>query len=269
MCPIDLLINKIMKTKVESFEDIVFENRNKDYGAYELRRRYSKRAAVSLLISVFLLLSAVGGPFIASIMGKENYIGYNPIGIEGFKLEDLDSKDPVLAPPPPPPPAPKPNEIKFRALEFVDSLTNEEMELPTFDVLVDGSNSDLGDTSRIVAISISEPIIPEKEIYYDTYAIQEKPVFPGGERALINFVAAHTNYPVPAQEQGIEGTVYIRFVVTRTGKIGDVKVLRSADPLLDDEALKVVKLLPAWTPGKKNGYPVNVWFVIPVKFRLH
>jgi protein TonB len=99
--------------------------------------------------------------------------------------------------------------------------------------------------------------------------VKNMPEFPGGELALRKYVAEHIIYPAVAKENGIEGTVYLRFEVTRTGAIGKVELQKGADPLLDDEAMRVIKELPKFKPGEQNGKKVNVWYSIPVTFRLN
>ncbi len=256
-----------MKTEVGSFDDIVFENRNQEYGAYELRKKYSKRGTLALAVSVFLLFFAVGGPLIAGMMDRSNYPGYIP-DEEGRAFANLDDKEPVVIPPPPPPPPTPVKEFVFVAPIIVDSLSSEEVELATAGDIFSNGNSKLDDTTTYIIDTkpvIDDPII-EKTV--EIFELNEKPIFPDGDAGLIKFVSENTKYPVPALEGGIEGTVYIRFVVTRNGNIGDAKIMRGADPMLDEEALRVVKTLPKWIPGKINGTPVNVWFIIPVKFKL-
>jgi periplasmic protein TonB len=257
-----------MKTKVESFDDIVFENRNKDYGAYELRRKYSKRGTIALIISIGFFGIAVGGPLISTLMGKSLRGNYVPVKDGQIILDHFEKEKPLLPPPPPLPPVDI-AAIKFTIPTIVDSLTNEDLVFTTEDGWEFGSNREAVDTSSaLIADQIVVNKAPEVEIIYDTYAIQEKPVFKDGDAGIIRYVAENTKYPVAAQEQGIEGTVYIRFVVTKTGDVGQAKVMRDIDPLLEEEALRVINSMPKWTPGKNNGNPVNVWFVIPVKFVL-
>lgn len=97
--------------------------------------------------------------------------------------------------------------------------------------------------------------------------VEEKPQFPGGEAALMRFVAENIRYPQEALKAKKEGRVVVQFVVTKTGGIGDVKVIRGVDRSLDAEAIRVVKSLPAFTPGKLDGKPVNVWYTIPISFK--
>ncbi len=255
-----------MKNYVESFDDIVFENRNKEYGAYDLRKRYSKRGTIALAVSLLVILIAVGAPLIASIMKQR---AYNKLleQTSTIELEKIKVERDEIAPPPPPPPPPSVKEVKFVAPKIVDTLTKEEVDLGTMDELSAGVNTAPVDTAakEIVIVEDEEPIVEE---VFESYNIQEKPAFPGGEAELMKYIAQNVKYPVVAQENGIEGTVYIRFVVTKSGAVGETQIMKSADPLLDEEALRVVKSLPRWTPGKNNGNPVNVWFIVPIKFKL-
>ncbi|MBP8959944.1 MAG: TonB family protein [Bacteroidales bacterium] len=98
--------------------------------------------------------------------------------------------------------------------------------------------------------------------------VEEIPSFPGGEKALMDFIYANIQYPETAKKNNIQGTVTIRFCVTSKGTIDKVSVLRGADPSLDEEAMRIVKILPRWQPGKQGGKPVNVWYIIPIKFAL-
>ena len=94
------------------------------------------------------------------------------------------------------------------------------------------------------------------------------PRFPGGEAELMKYLSSHINYPTMAMENNVQGRVVVQFVVTKTGKIGEVKVVRSVDRDLDKEAVRVCKTLPDFIPGKMNGQAVNVWYTLPVSFKL-
>ena len=108
---------------------------------------------------------------------------------------------------------------------------------------------------------------PEKEPVYSSAV--HMPSYPGGDGALMNYIANQIKYPKVAQENGVQGKVVVQFVVTKTGKIGDVKVMRGVDKALDREAVRVCKSLPAFSPGRNaEGDPVNVWYTIPIAFKL-
>ncbi|MDD4991054.1 MAG: energy transducer TonB [Paludibacter sp.] len=104
------------------------------------------------------------------------------------------------------------------------------------------------------------------ELTYDV--VEQMPRYPGGEEALMNYIAKNLKYPVEAQQKGIQGRVILRFVVSNTGKTTKVEVIRSVSPALDAEAVRVVESLPDWIPGKQNGVKVNVYYTLPVSFRL-
>ena len=99
-------------------------------------------------------------------------------------------------------------------------------------------------------------------------AVEQMPQFPGGQAALNRFLSSNMNYPQIARENGIEGRVIVQFVVTKNGTVGEVKVLRSVDRDLDKEAIRLCKSLPKFIPGKKDGQDVNVWYTIPIIFKL-
>ena len=99
-------------------------------------------------------------------------------------------------------------------------------------------------------------------------AVEQMPTFPGGEAALMKWLQSHINYPTVAMENNVQGKVIVQFVVTKTGKVGEVKVVRSVDRDLDKEAVRVCKSLPDFVPGRMNGQAVNVWYTLPVTFKL-
>ena len=133
----------------------------------------------------------------------------------------------------------------------------------TISILTYGQQADT--TSKF----IEEKSLPNEDKIYESFACEEKASFPGGDVEMIKFIAEHLKYSDEMQEKGIEGTVYLKFVVTKKGEIGEVKVLRSIDPLMEAEAIRVVKSFPKWNPAKINGQPVNSWYVIPIRVCLH
>ena len=108
--------------------------------------------------------------------------------------------------------------------------------------------------------------LPDLTINHRGYSVEQKPQFPGGDAALMKYLQSHINYPPMAAENSIEGSVIVQFVVDKTGKVGEIKVVRSADEYLDQEVTRVVKSLPKFTPGQHNGQPVDVWYVLPVTY---
>ena len=106
----------------------------------------------------------------------------------------------------------------------------------------------------------------EEEIVFDV--VEQMPEFPGGPQALLTWLSQNIKYPAKAEENGVQGVVHVRYAVERDGSITDVKVMKSVDPALDKEAVRVVKSMPRWIPGKQKGETVRVRLTVPVTFRL-
>jgi protein TonB len=116
------------------------------------------------------------------------------------------------------------------------------------------------------------PMVDEKPVADDTeefIIVEEMPVFPGGDKALMETIYKNIVYPELAKEHGIDGKVYVGFIVTRTGKVDKVKIVRGVDPVLDKEAMRAISMLPDWIPGKQRGKAVNVAFTVPISFKLN
>jgi len=158
--------------------------------------------------------------------------------------------------PPPPPPPPKVVEV----LNIVDDETEIEDELEIEDTDIDEET----------AIEVA-PVIQEEEEAEEGqvfFIVEDMPEFPGGELALRKFIANSIKYPVIAQENGIQGKVYVNFVVDKDGSITNARIARGVDSSLDKEALRVVNTLPKWKPGQQRGKPVKVSYTVPINFVL-
>lgn len=160
-------------------------------------------------------------------------------------------------PPPPPPPAPEIVEV-LNVVE--DDVKTETLEIDTED--------DKDKTVSINAPVTSSGPVVEEEDNVVFQVVEKMPGFPGGDAALFKFLGDNVKYPVIAQENGIQGRVICQFVVNRDGSIVDVEVVRSVDPSLDKEAIRVIKSMPKWSPGQQRGKPVRVKYTLPVNFRL-
>jgi protein TonB len=159
--------------------------------------------------------------------------------------------------PPPPPPPPKVVEV----LTIVDNDVKIEDELEIEDTEAD--NQTFIDVAPVVQTQEEEE--EEAQVFY---IVEDMPEFPGGELALRKYIANAIKYPVIAQENGIQGKVYVTFVVDKDGGISDARIARGVDPSLDKEALRVVNSLPKWKPGKQRGKPVRVSYTVPINFVL-
>ncbi|RKD92660.1 energy transducer TonB [Mangrovibacterium diazotrophicum] len=159
--------------------------------------------------------------------------------------------------PPPPPPPPKVVEV----LTIVDDDTEIEEELDIEDTEADDNT--VIDVAPVIQQEAEEE--EESEVFF---IVENMPEFPGGELALRKFIANAIKYPVIAQENGIQGKVYVNFVVDKDGSVSGARIARGVDASLDKEALRVVNSLPKWKPGMQRGKPVRVSYTVPISFVL-
>jgi len=272
------MASKNIDLNSQEWRDLIFEGKNKEYGAYELRKTSTKRHVRALIIVVSAVVFVAFLPLlIKSVMpakvededyGKAIMAKLDP-------MEQVDEKHIVKQPEAPPPPELKAT-IKFTPpvikkdeevrdedeMKTQQELTDTKVAISVADVQgkTDGSGVDIAD------LKDNKVVVAEKEQVFTH--VEQMPQFPGGDRAMMEFLQKNMKYPVIAAEQGIEGTVVLRFVVGKQGEVSDVTVLRSLDPSCDKEAIRVVKSMPKWIPGKQNGNPVLVYYTLPVRFKL-
>lgn len=269
--------------------DMVFAGKNKEYGAYQLRKGTSGRNIKALLILV--IAAALVGGFLAWKVIEQKQAEEQQAYMEAMELAKLQQqakkeekkKEPVK------PKVEMKKEIpvaretqKFTAPVIKkDELVKEENQVKQMDKLDDkvavGTENKEGVKDRTVEavrndIAVAAPpptAAPKPEVATKVFdVVEEMPSFPGGQGALMSYLASNIKYPVVAQENGVQGRVIVSFVVERDGSISDVRVARSVDPSLDREAQRVVKSMPRWKPGKQNGSAVRVKYTVPVVFRL-
>lgn len=264
--------------------DLVFEGRNKAYGAYRLRKSTTKRnilamvAVVLLLIVAFIILTVknfvdeqrakVAMTQVAELTNykqpeKKAEVKQKKVEVEPERVvERVKSSIKFTAPVIKTDEEVKPDE----ELKTQDELMSTKTAIGTFDVKGnDDANGEILKAKDVIA----EPEPPKHEEENKVFDIvEQQPLFPGGPAALMKYLSENTKYPVVAQENGVQGRVTVQFVVEKDGSISDVHVLRGVDPSLDKEAVRVVKSMPRWTPGKQNGITVRVNYRVPVLFRL-
>lgn len=171
--------------------------------------------------------------------------------------EELDIQQTTQETPPPPPPAPIQEVEVLNVVE--DDVEVEEIEINT---------EDDKDVEVVIAPPVEAPVEEEEEEVI-FMVVESMPEFPGGQQALFKYLAENVKYPVIAQENGIQGRVICQFVVNKDGSIVDVVAVRSSgEASLDKEAIRVIKSMPKWKPGKQRGKPVRVKYTVPVNFRL-
>lgn len=264
--------------------EMVFEGRNKEYGAYRLRKNAGKRNLYSL-ITIFIAALAIWGgislvKFVESrtkSVAQTSVAELSALNQPKKKAEVKQQKKVKLEQPEKVVERVK-SSVKFTAPVIKnDDEVKPEDELKTQDELmstktaigaldVKGNDDAGGEVLKLKeAVAQPEPK-PEVEKVFDV--VEQMPSFPGGPSALMEWLSNNVKYPVVAQENGVQGRVVVSFVVERDGSITDVKVVRGVDPSLDREASRVVRAMPRWIPGKQNGSAVRVKYNVPVAFRL-
>jgi periplasmic protein TonB len=244
-----------------SWDDIVFEYKNKDYGAFFLRKTYNKSLFTASVIGAIILILIVVPVYIVynKYKNPDVFIVDNSITVDLMNIKHQKKESP------PPSQLPPINEYQQKAItttQVVDNVTNKAIT-PAFTQVYD---STLNNQVKDVAFSDTGKVNSDGS--FDYFTIEEKPEFPGGEAALLRYISSHVKYPEIAMKNEITGKVFILFIINQEGKVTDVELLKGADPSLDEEALRVVSGMPIWKPGKQRGKPVRVSYKIPINFKL-
>lgn len=276
MSKIDLISNE--------WTDLVFEGRNQSYGAYKLRKGTAKRNVWALII-VGLAAALLYLGLQLQKMAEANKKVENTQAVELAKLntekkEAKVEKKEIIKQEPEKVVEQVKSSVKFTApIIKKDSEVKEEDEIKLDEVqksdkavgafTVEG-NDEVGGAVLKAKEEIAAPE-PPKHVVEETKiftVVEQMPMYPGGNAALMGYLRDNIKYPTVAAENGVQGRVVVGFVVERDGSITDVNILRGVDPSLDREAMRVVKSMPRWNPGKQNGSAVRVKYQVPVSFRL-
>lgn len=276
MSKIDLISNE--------WTDLVFEGRNQAYGAYKLRKGTAKRNVWALII-VGLAAALLYLGLQLQKMAEANKKVENTQAVELAKLntekkEAKVEKKEIIKQEPEKVVEQVKSSVKFTApIIKKDSEVKEEDEIKLDEVqksdkavgafTVEG-NDEVGGAVLKAKEDIAAPE-PPKHVVEETKiftVVEQMPMYPGGDAALMGYLLDNIKYPTVAAENGVQGRVVVGFVVERDGSITDVNILRGVDPSLDREAMRVVKSMPRWNPGKQNGSAVRVKYQVPVSFRL-
>ena len=213
-----------------------------------------KDKLVYVLMGLVFTLSLV---FVALEWTEKEVTKYEVTDTEFLFEEEVDIQQTSQeTPPPPPPPAVQEVEV-LNVVE--DNVETESIEVNTEDDKAE---------EVVIAAPVEAPVEEEEEEVVFVI-VESMPEFPGGQQALFKYLSENVKYPVIAQENGIQGRVICQFVVNKDGSIVDVEVVRSGgDASLDKEAVRVIKTMPKWKPGKQRGKPVRVKYTVPVNFKL-
>jgi len=248
--------------------DIVFEGRNKAYGAYELRKENPKTTLRSLLIGALIFSVAVSAPLIADLIPdfSKNDASLDQ-KIVTIKLPPKEEQPKDLPPPPPPPP--KVDQVKF--VKPVVAKTEEIVEdPPKVEEIKDkklGDETIKGDPDApltVEPVGNGPSVVEEDNNIYNTAGIEVKPDFPGGLDKFYKFIGK--NFQVP-EEEGLKGKIFVTFVVEKDGSLTDIKVIRDIGFGTGKEAIRVLKSCPKWNPGEQNGKKVRVLYSLPISIQ--
>lgn len=278
----------------KEWTDIIFEGKNKEFGAYTLRRASDSRhnrAVIFVLIGLVVVL--IGGYFwgMYSDFRREQRALELQAQLEQqlAAMDDLMEEEPQQEEEEIPQAMEEPQAEEALPEEILNTIKDTEIAIAADNEVTEDitSKDDVAESTaaagattfdqgtddlNVVREHKDEIIVEEKspepvkeEIFT---AVEQMPQFPGGEAELLKYISSHIKYPTMAAENNIQGRVVVKFVVNKTGEVGDVVVVRGKDPDLDKEAVRVVKTLPNFIPGKMNGQAVSVWYTLPINFKL-
>jgi protein TonB len=249
------------------FDDLLFQERNKDYGAYQLRKRYNSVVIICILIASLIVSSVVILPFVLTphtdnvLMGNGNFAQLN--------MENLEPPpEQIYVPPSPPPPqAVHVEEVqKYVPPDVVDSVPlQEKAPLSTDEYMNQTTNPKVDDNGT----GNGDNLLGQEGTASDEpfFLVEVMPSFKGGGlEKFRDWITKRTKYPQAAYDKRIRGTVFLTFIVEKDGSVSNVTVVKGVDPLLDDEAVKSISESPKWTPGLQRGEPVRVRYSIPLNF---
>ncbi|WP_279387751.1 energy transducer TonB [Hymenobacter edaphi] len=264
-----------------SFNDIIFEGRNKAYGAYVLRKLYGKHITRAFLVAIIFFTLLIFGPVIASMLTPKKDATKDKIEVDvTLEAPPLENQPP---PPPPPPTAPPPPPPKLSTVRFTPPVVKKDEEVRKVEEIPDqkeledkvvATKTVEGNTNNLAAVDLSgldegkgEAVaeVVEQKVY--TY-VEQMPTPPGGMEGLMQYLGKNIKYPALALRNQVEGKVFVNFVVGPDGQISNVTVTKGIGAGCDEEAVRVISKMPAWAPGKQNGRAVSVSYTVPVTFTI-
>ncbi|OUP07489.1 energy transducer TonB [Mediterranea sp. An20] len=259
--------------------DLIFEGRNKEYGAYKMRARAPRRLTFSVILVIVIALVGFSIPkLITMVTPEKKEVMTEVTTLSQLEEPEVKQEEKVqeVRPVESPPPALK-SSIKFTApvikkdeevadedeMKSQEELTESKVTISIADVK--GNDEEGGQLLEDLKQIVTEA--PEEEQVFDM--VEQKPQFPGGDAEMMAWLSKNLHYPPIAAENGTQGVVVCQFVVGSDGTIRDVKVMRSLDPSCDKEAVRAIMSMPKWLPGRQNGKAVAARFTLPVRFKLN
>ena len=262
---------------ITDFDDLVFELRNRDYGAYQLRKKYNSALVTGIVAAVFIACCVVLIPFLGRKEPELIVVGGS--GRPGYVSVQMDVLEPpeeqFYVPPAPPPPPPRQaesmqEEVRYVPPVVVDSLVTFQTTIITTDQAL--AQTDEGDLIETIGSGFGDDLFGlggGSDMGEPFYIVETMPSFRGGDlNKFRDWVQKRTNYPPEAIEKKIEGKVYLTFIVESDGSVSNVTVVQGVDPLIDDEAVKAIEGSPRWSPGLQRGQPVRVRYAMALNFDI-
>lgn len=258
---------KIIKNKIPSFDDLLFESRNKEYGAYQLRKKYNSVVIGGILFASILVSTAVLLPFFLNrpmehvLSGGSSYVQ--------VRMDNLPPpQEQLYIPPTPPPPEPKSAReiVRYVPPVVVDSIIPIDKSLVSTDEVIAHSDNqkESENTGHGSELLYGEVGSGDGDAYF---LLEVLPSFRGGGiDKFREWIGRRIITPQEAIEKKINGTVYLTFIVEKDGSVSNVTVVKGVDPLVDSVSVKTIKESPKWSPGLQRGQPVRVRFQIPLRF---
>lgn len=268
--------NKILSADIL---DLIFEDRNKEYGAYNLRKTYNKRISRALIITASVALLAIGGSLLASkLTGKSD----NKIKIQEVTLANVKEEEKKVIPPPPPPPKVEPPKVEMKQFTPPVIKKDEDVEKPPppqeelKEAKIDVVNQEgIKDENIATPVVIDEgkQIVEEKKEEDENHIFDKVEIeasYPGGDSKWRQYLERSLNASVPVDNGAPEGTytTVIQFVVDKEGNISDVVAKTSHGYGMEEEAIKVIKKGPRWIPAVQNGRQVKAYRKQPITFQV-
>ncbi len=273
----------------KEWRDIVFEGKNQDFGAYEMRAGSTKRhnrAMIIVIVALAIVLTFLILYMTGVFATPEDAETVAAVDVELTQMEtpeevQEEEEEQIIIPEPEPEVPQIEEDVKQQLLteavivdvveddkkmQDQDKIKEDDSKISIKNVTDGAEDFTSQDQLKKEVVVVEEPVKHEPAKIFE--AVEQMPTFPGGEAALYKFLSDNINYPAAAAEEGVSGRVVVRFVVTKTGAIDQVTIARGKHPALDKEAMRVVKKLPKFIPGKQNGENVNVWYTLPVNFKL-
>jgi protein TonB len=253
---------------IPDFDDLLFESRNKDYGAYQLRKRYNRAVLTGTIVASLFAIIAVMIPFLARPSSEKIILEGN--GYVQVRMENLQPPlEEIYVPPAPPPPSASkmPEKVEYVAPVVVDTVISIDQTLVSTDEALASNDSEIIDAT---GSGFGEDLLPGGDgtgTAESLFIVEVMPSFRGGNLTKFHdWVQKRTNYPQEAIDNKIKGTVILTFIVEKDGSVSNVTIVKGVNPLLDNEAVKAISESPKWSPGLQRGQPVRVRFLIPLIF---